>query len=94
MSADKARAYIPLDLRGKKKVEDAIMIAVDDDVANSVSLNLQTDTMAIDVIFDDAALEILLTRILNARLVLAHDRGEKIGLKKGAENAKDAGSSG
>ena len=84
MPTDKARAYIPIDLRGKKKVEEAIMIAIDDDVENSVSLNLQTDTMAIDVIFDDAALEILLTRILNARAVLAYDRG----LKKGSENAK------
>lgn len=91
MAGDKARAYIPLDLRGKKKIGDAIMMAIDDDVPDSASLNLQTDNLSIDVILDDEALEILGKRILAARLVLAHERGEKSGLKKGAESAKEEG---
>jgi hypothetical protein len=81
--ASKGRAYIPLDLRGRKKIEDAITIALDEDVPGSASLNLYTDTMNLDVLLDEEALTVLFDRVLAARLVLARDRGEK----KGSENA-------
>ncbi len=83
----KSRTYIPLDLRGKKKINDAIIIATDEDVAGSASLNLYTDTMHLDVMLDDEALTVLFDRLLAARLVLAHDSGEKAGEKKGAAGA-------
>jgi len=80
----RGKAYIPVDLRGQKRIRDAVMIAIDDDAEpRCVALNLITDTTHLEIRLDEAALTELFDGVLTARLQLARD----IALKKGAARA-------
>jgi hypothetical protein len=82
--SEQGRAYIPVDLRGAKKLEKSILVGIDDDAEpKCVSMQLYTDTLNIDIRLDESALDALFDHLLKMRLQLARD----LSFQKGAAHA-------